>query len=210
MLIFDSLKTLTQDGVHFSTGNMQSYQTSDGDTNEFFDTIDFAKVFHEGSTGGDRSITHCRCAEVLVPSPMRVSDTITSIYCRSEAERMTLLNELSVIDRRRWQNLVQVSDDLRVFEKRYTFVEHVSLQPDGVVFRLHPVTLPVSVQIEVWTSRGRSVYNQSWSALPAVPTNGSSSWRAPVQLPNGVYRVRIKLEDCWAFESLILLGDIPF
>jgi hypothetical protein len=189
---------------------MQSYSTGDGDTDDFFDTIDFAKVFHEGSTGGDRSITHCRCAEVLVPSPMQIADNLTSVYCRSEAERMTLLNELRPNEKRRWRDFVQVSDDLRVFEKQYTFVERVSLQSDGVVFRLHPVAQPVSVRIEVWTSRGQAIYDQSWPALPAIPTDGSSSWRAPVQLVNGVYRIRISLEGCRAFESLLLLGDIPF
>ena len=210
MLIFDSFKILTCEGVRFSEGNMQSRSSADGETDEFFDVIDFANVYHEGGIGGDRSITNCRSAEVLVPSPMRIADTLTSVYCRSEAERMTLLHELGSKAGKRWRKLILVSDDLRVFEKRFTFVEHVSLQSDGVVFRLHPSTKPVSVQVEVWTSGGQRLYEHAWPAMPAIPADGNASWRAPVQLSNGVYRVRITLENCRAFEARLLLGDVPF
>jgi hypothetical protein len=208
MLIFDSRTILTRDGVRFSTGNMQSFDAMHGDTDEFFDTIEFMKVYHEGGKGGDRSITHCRCAEVLAPSPMLIADSLTSIYCRSAAERMTLLHELRAASEI-WKDRIFVSDDLRVFEKRFVFVESVSLQHDGVVFQLHPSAYPVAVQIEVWTETGAQFAEFSWSAMSAVPNTGNA-WRAPVVLANGVYIVRIALEGCRAFEARLLVEDVPF
>jgi hypothetical protein len=208
MLIFDSRKILTREGVTFSTGNMQSHGALDGDTEEFFDSIDFAKVFHEGNIGGDRTITHCKCAEVLTPSPLPISDCLTSIYCRSSAERTTLLYELGS-EARRWRDVTFISDDLRVFEKRYTFVESVSLQHDGVVFRLHPYSRPILYQIIIWDSAGREIARRSRSELPTVPS-GSTAWRESVGLANGTYRVQINLEGCRAFESTLLLEDAPF
>jgi hypothetical protein len=211
MLIFDSLRILTQEGVGFSLGNMQSPYTPHDFTDEFFDTIDFARVFHEGGIGDDRSIIQCRCAEVLVPSPMRITDAITSIYCRSEAERMTLLHDLGPRQRAKWGEHIQVSDDLRVFEKRFTFVEHVSLQHNGVVLRLHPSPQKVTLDIKVWTSRGRPILEESYSALPTVPPDrDKTSWISSVKLEDGVYRVQLTIEGCRVFEDNMLLGDFPF
>jgi hypothetical protein len=208
MLIFDSRKILTREGVRFSTGNMQSHGAMDGDTEEFFDSIDFTKVFHEGNIGGDRTITHCKCAEVLTPSPLPISDCLTSIYCRSSAERTTLLYELGS-EARRWRDVIFISDDLRVFEKQYTFVESVSLQHDGVVFRLHPYRRPILCQIIIWDSVGREIARRSHPELPTVPS-GSTAWRESVGLTNDTYRVRINLEECRAFEATLLLEDAPF
>jgi ssDNA thymidine ADP-ribosyltransferase, DarT len=211
MLIFDSLRILTQEGVGFSTGNMQASLTPHGFNDEFFDSVDFAKVFHQGGIGGDYSIINCRCAEVLVPSPMPIADVITSIYCRSEAERMTLLHDLGPRQRRKWGDRIQVSDDLRVFEKRFTFVEHVSLQHNGVVFRLHPSPQKVALNIKVWKWGGRPVFEKSLSALPTIPTDrDKTSWITSAKLDDGEYRVQITIEGCRVFEDRILLGDYPF
>jgi hypothetical protein len=208
MLIFDSRKILTRSEVRFSTGNMQSFDALDGDSEKFFDTIDFTKVYHEGGTGGDRSIIHCRCAEVLAPSPMPIGDCLTSLYCRSSAERMTLLHDLGP-DAANWKDRIFISDDLGVFEKRFTFVETVSLQRDGVIFRLHPSATPVAVQIDIWAGSGELVGGYAHPEMPAVPPT-ANAWRAPVNLTSGIYLVRITLEGCRAFESRLLLEDAPF
>jgi hypothetical protein len=213
MLIFDSFEILTREGVRFSDGNMQSYGANDGEDDEFFDTIEFAKVFHEGGIGNDRSIIHCRCAEVLAPSPFAIDSILTSIYCRSEAERITLLNDLSVRARQKWRRLIAVSDDLRVFSKSFTFVEEVSLQKDGVVYRLHPPERSATwqVRVEVWlhAKEDTKIHDQTHT-LPAVPGNGKTSWRAPINLKDGLYKVRIWVEGCRAFEAQLILGDYPF
>ena len=206
MLIFDSRTILTRDGVRFSTGNMQSYGASDGDTDAFFDFIEFAKVYHEGPHG-DPSITHCRCAEVLVPSPMPISDCLTAIHCRSVAERMTLLKEMGPTAARCWSQHIHVSDDLRVFEKRHTFVDTVSLQHDGIVFRLHPAGGTVAIQVEAFDKAGRTVAANKRTDLPVVPPDGKVAWRVAAVLPNGDYSVRITIEGCRAFEAELLLAD---
>jgi hypothetical protein len=209
MLIFDSRTILTQDGVRFSTGNMQSYDAVDGDTDSFFDTIDFAKVYHDGSHN-DPSITHCRCAEVLLPSPMPISDCLTAIHCRSVAERLTLLKEMGPRAASRLSQRIHVSDDLRVFEKRHTFVDTVSLQHDGIVFRLHPTAGTVAILVEAFDNAGRAITTNKRAELPVVPPNGRVAWRVPANLPNGDYTVRITIEGCRAFEADLLLSDGPF
>ena len=208
MLIFDARKILTMAEVRFSDGNMQA-DAREGDDDAFFDTIEFAKVYHCGGTGGDHSITYCRCAEVLVPSPLPINDYLTSIICRSKAERQTLLHQMGKLGRR-WSKLIYVSDDLDVFEKRHTFVDTVFLEKDGVVFRLHPTGQTVDFQMTVWTETGKLLKSFQREKLPVTPPNGGRWWKVPVILADGVYRINITIENCVAYESDLPLFDDPF
>ncbi len=210
MLIFDASGVLTTNGVRFSNGNMQSYSASDDDTEEFFDSIPFEKVYHEGPTGGDRSIIHARCAEVLAPSPLLLEGSLTSVYCRSPAERATLLHDLGG-NARVWRSRIFVSDDSRVFEKRYAFVEEVSIKSDGIYFRISPRERPrdVNVQVDVWNWEGQHLNRSGPRDIPAVPPS-KGQWTIPRKLEDGIYRVRILLEGCRAYEALLPLGELPF
>jgi hypothetical protein len=123
---------------------------------------------------------------------------------------MTLLKEMGPTAARRWSPKVHVSDDLRVFEKRHTFVDTVSLQHDGVVFKLHPAAGTVSIHVEAFDDMGKTVAELRRNDLHVVPPNGSVAWRAPANLPNGDYTVRITIEGCRAFEADLLLADGPF
>jgi hypothetical protein len=96
-------------------------------------------------------------------------------------------------------------------EKKYTYVEDVALQGDGVVFRLHRRFdgQPIAIRIDVWDHRGipvRSFFSSSMS--PVAPD--AERWIVKSTIRPGFYRVRIELEDCCAFDARLLHGDIPF
>ncbi len=210
MFVFDARKILMQKGVRFSRGNMQSGGTQDGDGNEFFDTIDFAKVYHEGWHDHDNSITNSRCAEVLVPSPMLIDDCLAAVICRSYAERLFLLDEMGRIAATKWAKIIHVSDDLNVFEKNHIFVDTVSVQNDGVQFKLHPAGPPVHVHVEIWDDEGRLIKSVERRETPPVAPKGGN-WHVSAELSDGCYRVRITIEECRAFDAELLLGDgLPF
>lgn len=210
MFVFDARKILVRDGVRFSTGNMQSEATPEGDDNAFFDTIDFAKVYHDGWHDHDNSITYSRCAEVLVSSPMLVDDCLTAIICRSVAERMFLLNEMGSSAARRWGRIIHVSDDLNVFEKKHIFVDTVSIQKDGVQFKLHPAGPPVHVRVEVSNIAGRMITSVERKDTPPVAPKGGN-WHVRAKLSDGYYSVCIIIEGHRAFDAELLLGDgLPF
>jgi hypothetical protein len=94
MFLFSAESVLTLDDTQFSNGNMQSPHTKHAGTDEFFDSIQFKKVFHEGSFDQSEkdAILKARCAEVLTSSPLPLNEHLKFILCRSEAERHTLLN----------------------------------------------------------------------------------------------------------------------
>ncbi|MFT3728748.1 MAG: DarT ssDNA thymidine ADP-ribosyltransferase family protein [Terricaulis sp.] len=212
MLVFDARSILSIDGVRFSDGNMQSANTCDGDDENFFSTIDFDRVFHEGPFNrSDPHVIVRRCAEVLAPSPLPL-ENLSFIYCRSAAERDFLLYKLGDAASK-WERRVLVSDDIRVFEKRYTFAEHVSLSQQGVFFELAPRAdaAPVNLDVQVKSLFGGKQYVQ-WGPANLATTNtaGGRRWRIDASLPSGAYIVIIRLEGCLAYENVLFVEDDPF
>jgi hypothetical protein len=92
MFVLDARRVLTKSGIQFCDRNMQSGSAFPDDTLEYFENIPFEKVYHEGGTGGDATIIAHRCAEVLAHSPLPLAESLQWIYCRSNAERQTLLH----------------------------------------------------------------------------------------------------------------------
>lgn len=173
MFLLDARSVLTHPGVRFSDKNMQLADTVPGDDEAYFAQIPFAKVFWEGGTGGDRSLTNAQCAEVLAPSPLNLGGILRSICLRSEPEKETLLHMLG--DRRSdWERYCHVSDALKVFQKEYAFVDVLRLTSEGVIFRLNARKdgRRIEVKIDVWDSRERHVidfYNDSHAPVPEDP-----------------------------------------
>jgi ssDNA thymidine ADP-ribosyltransferase, DarT len=177
MLVFDAKKVLVLDGLRFCDRNMQGGDAEIQESEEQFGQIPFEKVYHEGGIGGDRSIIEHRCAEVLTPTPLSLEQNLEFTYCRSEAEKETLLYQLRDAP---WDysDLIRVSQDLRVFQREYVFVEEVSLSKQGIVFRLNPrqIPRPVDTQVEAWDASGTQKVSFRNSKLPAVPEN-ARNWQ---------------------------------
>jgi len=209
MLVFDARQVLSSDGVCFSDPNMQT-GVVERSTEDGFRVIPFDKVYNEGGIAGDTSITKHRCAEVLVPSPMALDGRLRWIYCRSEAERVTLIQALGHYAML-WAKRIVISDDLKVFEKRFTFVESVSLANDGVIFRLNPRydLRQIAVKVEARDTNGRLVARFETTGIAAWPPS-ASAWRVKAQLKPGVYQVIIELDGHRAYEALLRLDEIPF
>lgn len=207
MLVFDARAVLTRLGTRFSDENMQRSSALSGEDVEFFSTIPFAKVYHEGGLAGDRSIIAHRCAEVLALSPLHLSGTLQWIYCRSEAERDTLLFKLGDAATL-WKKRIRVSDDIRVFNRLFTYVEHVHLSNDGIVFELHPRNdgKKIAIKVLVRDALGSQVALFEDNDFAPYPKTGKR-WRTPAQLSPGIYEATIWLEKEEAYHAKLHLGD---
>jgi hypothetical protein len=172
MFVFHARQVLSLKGVCFSDSNMQT-GVVEGSSEVYFRNIPFDKVYHEGGIAGDRSIITHRCAEVLAPSPMTLEGKLRWVYCRSDAERETLLQSLNR-HAAFWEKRIIVSDDLKVFEKSFMFVERISLANDGLIFRLNPRNdrKPIAVRIEAWDTQGRRCIGFKNDELPARAFSG--------------------------------------
>jgi hypothetical protein len=209
MFGLDAKSVLTQQDVIFSDRNMQLSSAITGNSPEHFSSIPFEKVYHEGSYQ-DSTIKQHRCAEVLAPSPLDLSTTLSAVYFRSEPERDTLLNMLPE-QGARWRTRCHVSSGLKVFQKRHTFVQEIGLTPAGVVFAMNTREdrKNISIRITVHDMNGQCLINFIHSSHAAKPTS-ADRWIYERSLENGLYNVEVFLEDHLAFRGPILLGESLF
>jgi hypothetical protein len=153
---------------------------------------------------------HRRCAEVLVQSPFRIKQALKFIYCRSPAERDMLNYELGLLAHD-WIDKMIISDDLNVFEKRYSFVQTVDIGHSGVTFKIHPRSDNQDIELRLRIKQGRElVSDDNFPRLPAVSKSGTSVWIKRAKLADGDYRVRIDIEGHKAYRNLLTLGDALF
>lgn len=209
MLILDARSILTLSGTQFCDRNMQKIDAVPGDSEDYFNSIPFEKVYHEGPIGGDETITSHRCAEVLPDSPLSLGQSLRAVFLRSEPERDTLLNLLGD-HRARWADRCYVSDALKVFEKRHSFVREISLCSEGVIFALNPRAdrRGVKISIQIWDGAGQFVVRFDHPDLAANPPQGN--WIYNHDFVDGTYRVRVEIEDHLAYDSHITLGSTLF
>ena len=209
MLILDARRILTLPGTQFCDRNMQSGNAVPSESEDYFANIPFEKVYHEGPTGGDDSIILHRCAEVLPNSPLDLDQCLRAVFFRSEPERDTLLSMLGA-DRARWVGRCYVSDALKVFEKRYSFVQYIGLTNEGVTFTLNPRDdrRGVKLSIQVWDNAGQFIRRFDHGDIPANPPQGH--WIYPHTFADGLYRVRVEIEDQLAYDACIPLGAALF
>lgn len=210
MFVLDARKILSLPDVQFSDRNMQSSGARTGDDAEFFKSIPFEKVFHEGGTGGDNSIVAHRCAEVLPTSPLKVSDVLHGIWFRSEPERDTLLHLLGE-DRNTWENFSQVSEEIKVFDKRFSFISEIGLSTKGITFRVnYRYDLgPIDICIEALDSAGKLKARFKNDAFTTHNSN-SGRWIYNCTIEPGQYLVRATIEGHLAYENMLVLGGSLF
>lgn len=210
MLIFRARAILSDPRIGFTDCNAQRDDAIYGQTQDDFSAIPFEKVFHEGGIGGDQSITAHRCAEVHVMSPVSLQQTLEAICCRSDAERETLLHMLGS-EADHWVDKILVSDDLRVFQRDFAFVQEVSLSGEGLTFKLNPRRSggTVDVTIELFDSERRKLIDYRYVNLPPVPPT-ADRWRVTHSIADGVYEAKITIDGHLAYNAMISQANSLF
>lgn len=210
MFVLDANAILTRAGTHFSDRNMQVGAAEYSDTPEYFAGIPFAKVYHIGGTGNDMSIIQHRCAEVLAASPMPLNETLQWVYCRSTAERETLIHHLrgAPVD---WSQRIVVSDDLKVFQREFVFVESARITATGVTFQLNPRNDGRTVSIDLRLSNAQGLQVASFINANFAPRpQNALQWHYATNLASGQYRLQITLEGQLAYLNDLTLDDPLF
>jgi ssDNA thymidine ADP-ribosyltransferase, DarT len=210
MFVLDAKKVLMHDGVHFSDRNMQRGDRQYGCTEEFFSCIPFEKVYHEGGLGGDNTIIAHRCAEVFSRTPLPLDSLLRGIWFRSEPERDTLLYKMGATSKK-WASACHVSEELKVFDKNFTFVKDISLTSEGVVFELNSRSdlATVDVKINVFAVNNVQKINFHHGSHPTVGDHGKR-WIYRYPIAEGSYLVRVHLESQLAYENVISLASSLF
>lgn len=198
-LVFGAAEVLGQDGVLFTKGRMTSHDVRGGDV-EFLRSMNWRWVYHDSQVGrcgaADRAhILNARHSEVLVPDELGL-DHLKWVVCRSPAERQTLLQCLSNAARARWGSRVRLEGATRMFFKRGTFVQDVSLSSREVRLYFYALTLghgwrgPFELRVDIETDDGRLLaYRQDGFYA------GTDPLRLAIDPPAAGYVVRVTMDQ---------------
>lgn len=208
--LFDLVDLICRDDVCFSRGTMASVRHGYSDRREYFRSIPFADVYHDEGLGiietvRKRDIIQARQAEVLVPRRLPLGSELKAICCRSQAERVTLLNGLSREARQKWRKRIRTG-------------------VDGLFFRFHPYVLSVSGtdRHTVAAEFGRSSLQELEVEFEFVSEDGRryrSDAPLPARTDRKLYRLprpesagllKLSVEGCLAFRGHVILEDLPF
>lgn len=210
MFVLKSREILTRPNVHFSRGNMQIPGTAMLTGDDSFATLDFRKIYHEGSyPPEDADIKVWRCAEVLCESPLALDDCLEAIVCRSDAERRTLLHSIGVEAAKDWAPIIRTVTQPGYFNAEYSFVEAVDLTAAGVSVKFHPRRKhPMATWVQLTIEPLDNLLGPLNFARQELDLR--TIWNFKYPMIAGSYRVTIQVDDELAYQSVLEYADSPF
>jgi hypothetical protein len=206
---FDAATILAADSTEFSNGNMGSAYVEHGNSQALFQRIPFHNVFHHGPMPLDKinEIKFNRCAEVLVPESLPLLPGLRMIACRSSAERQTLLHLLPNELRPVWTDMIRLGYE-GLFERRWTFVESLSILSPQVTFNFNPsTTSPGPFNVKFHYQESGSTTEALWMGqLDGL--KDARGFRISGSPVSG--EVQLYLDDCLAYADDIIFTETPF
>jgi hypothetical protein len=168
-------------------------------TADELERLPWRKIYHNTSLYGFsqyelRDIVSCRNAEIIVPGALAL-DSLKYIYCRSNAERETLLYLLPPEPLASFKDRIYSSTRVECFERKHTFLEEVRLTSDHVSFYFSPDTRsegPFELSLEYRSLFGDILKVENRREFYVRNIKGSCAWRNST--PASEYEVRIYLD----------------
>jgi len=210
--LFDSAELLARDDCWFSNGNLSSPKAQVLSTATELEQLLWRKVYHNTSLFGRSTtektdIVFRRNAEVIVPHKLDLHP-LRYVYCRSDAEKETLLHLLSADLRNKYQAKVVATPRSDLFFRQHTFIEAVRLSATAAHFHFSPETQspgPFHLRVDFESASLRcspeakefkidKPYNYEWG-LPRPVTS---------------YTIRLFLDDHLAYANTYKKTDTPF
>lgn len=206
--LFSSSEVLSKKHVEFSNGNLGAMGVQRYETGRELMALPWKKIYHHsGSFGVDKSsIIFHRNAEVIVPNKLNL-DTLRLIYCRSDAEKETLLHLLDSDLRDKYGSIITASTRRILFNRRHTFIENVRLSTSRASFQFSPDTEspgPFNIRVSILDLDQDEIHRYKSSER----TTGVLNVKIPNLIPN--YEVRLFLDDHLVYANIFEEIEIPF
>lgn len=200
MFVFKLEDVVTRAGVCFSGRKMAHRDERPGNDEQFFNNIDFSRVYHESPIVDPqlRSEIHdARMAEVLVPERLPLLETLEAIVCRTAVDAQTL-RHLVADGENPLLNLVRSSTRAaEMFFCQGAYVRDLSLSARQLTFQVKPSQdyrpgQLLRIAITQVDGRESMEVNTPLEGGPVVVTDFDPAYA-------GAYRIEI--EDALAFEA---------
>lgn len=210
--LFDAEDVLTRESCEFSDGNLGSPQANRYSTAAELRELPWKKIYHQGSFDRSRyeeaDIVLRRNAEVIVPDGLSL-DALRYIYCRSDAEKETLLHLLPEQVRKTYQSKIVSTTRSVLFYRRNTFLEAVRLSAQSARFTFSPETRspgPFVLTVEVYPDHDAA------KKLERNPYEIDIRSPLVVTFPTPFYKyeIHLKLDDYLAYANRYEDVEVPF
>jgi hypothetical protein len=209
--LLDAAKILIRSDCEFSNGGLNNPRAEVFSTASDLARLPWMKIYHTGWHDPGRTeesdIPFRRNAEVIVRRRLELA-ALRYIYCRSEAEKETLLNSLESDLRDRYASKTVATTRSDLFYRKHTFVESARLNTDTARFQFSPDTEspgPFHLQVEIKAGSHRYPYEDETFL---VPTRYNYRLRYPQHL--SWYTISLHLDRYLAYYGKYEEVEIPF
>jgi len=191
-LLFDFVNILNTPNVHFSNGNIASANAEIYNNIQDLKKLEFHYIYDRTALPDSNyryHILYCRNAEVLVPHEVNVFDSLKYVCVRSEADKETLLYNLTPEKRTLLNNKIRVTNNGLYFQNRLLLNKvYIQVEDNYVIFEFlnaNNSTFDITLTI---VGDGNILYNKSYP-------NFMITQKVSAELPDDFkYPVYIKLE----------------
>ncbi|MEE9238112.1 MAG: DarT ssDNA thymidine ADP-ribosyltransferase family protein [Thermodesulfobacteriota bacterium] len=208
-LLFDSVEVLSIESTRFSDGNLGSFYIDPLHSVKEFKNLPFELIYHVGAfpnSERDR-IINCRNAEVIVPEKLS-TDYLRLIYCRSDAEKDTLLNLMPTEISNIWSGYIKVDDLGQLFYKEWTFIDIVRSYDSKITLYFSPETKtpgPFEPFIELYDLGGDLIESLNYKKI-----NCNKVYNFPFKNSHAEYMIKVFLSGILAYQGYHIDYDLPF
>lgn len=210
--LFDAGRILGRSDCRFSDGGLGNPRARVLSSADDLRGLPWRKIYHIGgydrSRAEDCDIAFRRNAEVIVSNSVDMS-ALRYIYCRSAAERETLLCLIGPELRQRFLERVYASNRVELYERKRTFVEAARLRADGARFHFSPDTAapgPFRFCLELVV--GDTQYVLEEASLELGP--GRYVYRVSYPRSFAAYTIRLQLDEHLAYQNTYRETTMPF
>jgi hypothetical protein len=206
-LLFDLDALLNHPETRFTEGDV----TLDGKTYKAasaFRDLPFDVIYHDSWFRAEErdEVMYARRAQVIVPGALSL-DHLRHVWCRSSAEAETLRALLSADAWQRWRDKVTTRADHNLFNRRWVYVDEVTLLPNEARFRFSPCDGEdcggFTARVEVIS--GEEKGDRYSVEIPDL--TGDDDLSVDLSAIDGDYDLRLYLDESLAYAGRFVYGD---
>lgn len=172
--------------------------------------LPWTKIYHNqwidwSDSESAREIVAHRNAEIIIPRELDLT-SLKYIYCRSEAEKETLLSLLPSELRLRYQNRIIASNRSELYFRHRTFIERALLDSSHIHLQFSPETRapgPFCLRLEV--TAGQTFAQE-------IPHFSMPPYEYTISLPHTFsrYQIRVTLDNHLVYDNIFTDTSLPF
>ena len=209
--LFDSAEILSREDCWFSDRGLASRNYQIMSTAQDLADLDWRKIYHTGPIDFRRpeesDIISRRMAEVIIPGHLDMK-SLKWIYCRSEAEKDTLLHLLTDALRHQHEGRILATARSELFYRQHTYLESVRMDSEVAYLSFSPDTQSQgSFQLQVIIRSGDEIRQSTEDAFSFQ--RGEFRWIINTGFDDYVFELR--LDEHMVYRNRHIGGDdIPF